>query len=123
MHWLNPLAQPPTMQVLPEQEVTWPGTAQLWPQLPQLLSSVSVFTQASPQGLNPALHEETVQDPETHAGVPFAAVQTCPHEPQFCESDVVSMHAPPQRPNPGLHEAMPQVPFAQEGRPFGTKHA
>jgi hypothetical protein len=79
--------------VPPAQSVSWP-TLHLWPQLPQLLTSVLVFAQ---NGAPPSGKHAVVADPvhvELHAPTPASSPQvvsgphTLPQPPQllFCES-------------------------------------
>lgn len=97
------------------------------PQLPALfvvLVSQPVAYEPS-QLAKPALHEATVQIPDTHAAVPFATEQTLPQVPQLLTSVLVLASQPlaglpSQLAKPELHATSWHVPDTQAARPFAA---
>jgi hypothetical protein len=106
---------------------------QTFPQPPQWLALVCVFTSQPSAGLplqfaKPALQLATAQLPPLQPGVPFAIEQTFPQEPQSATLVCVftsqpSATFPLQFSKPALQLATAQLPALQPGVPFATEQA
>jgi hypothetical protein len=81
------------------------------PQAPQFESSTMVSTQAAPQRISPAIHEDAAHDPPMHVS---SGPQLRPQVPQFALSLWTSMQPSPQSASPAPHAIMArQVPDEQ----------
>jgi hypothetical protein len=131
----QPALQEATPQAPAEQpRVPFGGATQTVPQLPQLLTSLPVFTSQPlavwpSQFLYGALQEAMPQTLDEQPAVPFGGVaQTVPQAPQLATLVAVfTSHPSPaaalQSPKPALQEEMPQAPPVQAGVPLATEQA
>ncbi len=106
---------------MPETHVSPEG--QTWPQAPQLLPSVCVFTSQPSSGLvlqsaKPMEHALMAHALAMHDDVALGRLHATPHAPQLVALDVVSVSQPlaampSQLPKCGLHATTAHIPAAQ----------